>query len=341
MSSKTNAKFKIAIVGCGKISEMSHIPAAVKSNKIELCAIIDNDVERSESFAKKKSLQVSIKKSLSELDAGVDGIVIATPNHTHCPIALVAIQRGIHCLIEKPFGTSVDECQQVLDAAKKKNVKIAVGYCTRFYSNYRLMEKLLRKNFFGELKSFTYQFGSCGGWNAYSAYNFDKKKSGGGVLVVTGSHFIDRMLAWFGYPYDIEFYDDAENGVEANCTGIFHFRKEKPFKGIVKLSKSVVLPKEFTMDFDRGTVSLDESPNSEIIFKTHEHPNLQHITRLEKSVNQDAFLVQLENFADSCRGLDNLVVDGEQGLLSVKLIDMIYQNKHYFETDYYMKYRTP
>jgi predicted dehydrogenase len=57
----------------------------------------------------------------------VDGVVIATPDHTHAVIAMEALRRGKHVFCEKPLAWSVHEARQVTEAARKAKVATQLG----------------------------------------------------------------------------------------------------------------------------------------------------------------------------------------------------------------------
>src|ERR1700730_336669 len=72
-------------------------------------------------------------ESLDELIAeGVDAVTIAAPTHLHHEISLACIARDIHVLAEKPIASSVEEGQEIVDAARRAGVTLMVGHVERF-----------------------------------------------------------------------------------------------------------------------------------------------------------------------------------------------------------------
>jgi predicted dehydrogenase len=59
-------------------------------------------------------------------------LIVATPTQTHRQIAIEAIKRGIHTFVEKPIVTSIADMDELLDAAKKSNVRIIAGHIERY-----------------------------------------------------------------------------------------------------------------------------------------------------------------------------------------------------------------
>src|SRR5256886_7090893 len=70
---------------------------------------------------------------LDELIAeDVDAVTVAAPTHLHHEIARACIARGIHILVEKPVASTVEEGQDIVDAARRTGVTLMVGHVERF-----------------------------------------------------------------------------------------------------------------------------------------------------------------------------------------------------------------
>jgi predicted dehydrogenase len=66
------------------------------------------------------------------LGEGVDALTIAAPTHLHRELALSAIKRGVHVLVEKPIAPSVSEGRAIIAAARHAGVALMVGHVERF-----------------------------------------------------------------------------------------------------------------------------------------------------------------------------------------------------------------
>jgi predicted dehydrogenase len=331
--------FRLAIVGCGRISA-AHALAAVASPSVELTALVDPVEQRARALAERVGARPLIATSIRELHGRVDGVVIATPNHTHADLACECLAAGFHTLIEKPLAVSVAEGERILRLAAETGRVVAVGYVTRFRENVRLMASLLRRGHFGDVRRFAYQFGGRGGWAPLSAYNLDRRLTGGGVLVVTGTHFLDRMLDWFGYPDEVELADDSLGGPEANAVATFRFARghAAPLVGMARFSKSVALERGMVLDTTRGVVVLGDQPDAPIVLRPHETPGIETVVRARLEgplvARPSEFQQQLEDFIQACRG-GVPAVSGEQGLLSLRLIEALYARRRSLPEDWY------
>ncbi|MDF1844560.1 MAG: Gfo/Idh/MocA family oxidoreductase [Rubripirellula sp.] len=320
-----NEKFKIGIIGCGKISGR-HVEGCLLSPNVELTGLVDPVLERADALARGYGITPRVSDNLADLIDHVDGVVIAAPNNLHRPLALQCAESGTHVLIEKPIaGTSADGLA-ICEAHERAGTICTVGFVTRFRDNNRNMRELIQNQYFGETIEFAYQFGSRGGWAPLSAYNLDKSATGGGVLVVTGSHFLDRMLHWFGDPSEQTLFDDSLGGPEANALATFRFANHGlNVCGSARFSKTVALPAGIVVKTEQGMVFLADAPNAPIRFRPHNESIELHVSL--ETETENVFQAQIEDFAAACRGEHAPAVSGREGLRSVLLTEKLYQKR--------------
>jgi len=319
-------------VGCGLITATAHLPAALRSSKIDVVALIDSTIDTARTLARSFALNCTISDTLHDVIDHVDGVLIATPNHSHYPLARVALEKHVPVLIEKPLTTTYADAIELCELARKNTTVISVGYKTRHFPSVRLLKRLLANGWLGRINRFHYECGSRGGWQPVSGYNIDREKSGGGVLVVSGAHFLDRMLYWFGAPAQIRYRDDSYGGVEANCKADLVFDSGAgTFAGTFFMSKTVQLRNTFTLDTEKYRCELPETESEHITVVPHTDTGLtmelfSHAADKHQA-SRDYFQVQLEEFADTIHGTGRPTVDGWSGARSIKLIEEMYRDR--------------
>lgn len=119
---------KIAVVGAG-IMGANHARVARLNQRVELVAVVDEDVERA---ARAAAGGARAHQTLSECIDDVDAVVIAVPTASHCELALQAIAAGKHVLVEKPIASTVAEAHEMIAAAEAAGIVLAVGHIERF-----------------------------------------------------------------------------------------------------------------------------------------------------------------------------------------------------------------
>ncbi len=135
---------RFALVGAGLFGEM-HAKVYSKHPGAELAAVCDLNEARAQEVAQRHGTG----KACSDwreiaADASIDAVSIATPDFAHTEAAVGLAEAGKHLLVEKPLAMTVEECERIIAAAKKKNVKLMVDFHNHwnppFHEAYRFIE---------------------------------------------------------------------------------------------------------------------------------------------------------------------------------------------------------
>lgn len=120
-------KFRAGMIGAGNICEF-HVAAVKKlAPEVELVGVVDLDRERAQANAQKWGTVAF--ESLDQLvEAGANVIHVLTPPASHAKIALAALQKGCHVLIEKPIAEDETEALQIGALAREKHLVATVNH---------------------------------------------------------------------------------------------------------------------------------------------------------------------------------------------------------------------
>lgn len=132
-------KFKIAIVGLGKIAVDQHIPSLAKNEDFELSAIVSRNasVEGLDSFT---CLDDMIKAR-----PDITAVSICVPPQVRFDIAKLALKSGLNVMLEKPPGSTLAEVKALEDLAKEHNVSLFATWHSRYASGVALTKETLKK----------------------------------------------------------------------------------------------------------------------------------------------------------------------------------------------------
>jgi predicted dehydrogenase len=111
---------------------------------------------------------------------------------------LAAIEAGKHILVEKPAARNTKELEPVIVAAKKKGVKIHVGFNHRYHRSLRKARELIDSGELGELMFIRARYGHGGRLGYDKEWRANPELSGGGELIDQGPHLIDLSRWFFG-----------------------------------------------------------------------------------------------------------------------------------------------
>jgi predicted dehydrogenase len=328
LGTPSGAPLRIAIVGCGSITESAHLPAILACPEVRLVGLVETNERRLLSLKERFGSDIPGFHDYKELFGKIDAVIVALPNSLHAPIGTEFLNRGISVLCEKPLAVRRAESIQLCRAAESGGAVLAVGFVTRFFPSTLLTRQLLETGFLGQLYSFDYEFGTSGGWETASGYNLSRETSAGGVLAISGSHFLDRMLFLFGDVDVVRFRDDSRGGLEANCVAEFlavcHGRH---LPGTVTLSKTHQLANRLKIVAEKGDIVAAEGQSLSVSFFPAGRDLRQEIFPVSiapRTPEQDYFRLQLEDFVRAIREGTEPRVTGEQGLKSAALMEECY-----------------
>ena len=156
MSNKT---FGIGIIGCGLIGQ-KRAKSLGEGGRLVACADIDK--KRAKSLADTTNATAFDDwQELLKLPE-VELVVVATLHDSLAEITLAAIEAGKHILVEKPAAQNTTELEPVIVAAKKKGVKVHVGFNHRYHRSLRKAKEIIDSSELGELMFIRARYGHGG-----------------------------------------------------------------------------------------------------------------------------------------------------------------------------------
>jgi UDP-N-acetylglucosamine 3-dehydrogenase len=124
-------KMNVAVIGCGSWGR-NHIRVYNDLGNASIIAIADMNTATAKEFGERYSVDwYTEPEKIFERD-DVEAVSICTPTVTHADLAMQAIEAGKHVLVEKPMTNTTDEAKELINAAKKRGVHLAVGFVERF-----------------------------------------------------------------------------------------------------------------------------------------------------------------------------------------------------------------
>lgn len=213
----------IALVGCGDIGEQN-AGAIASAPNARLVACFDPVVRLAEDLATRHG--VAAARSVDEVLAreDVDAVFLAVPHDLHAPLAIQAAEAGRHVIVEKPAAESLEAAVRMAEAARRAGVVLSVCFPHRYDAGVRAAKRLVDAGAVGELegtlttflsdKPPSYWHGGFSGRVA-SDWRASRRRSGGGVLIMNMSHYVDLCLHLVGI--EVEEVSAVTAGVDPNA----------------------------------------------------------------------------------------------------------------------------
>ncbi|MEM9354024.1 MAG: Gfo/Idh/MocA family oxidoreductase [Planctomycetota bacterium] len=156
---KPATDIRVAVIGF-RARGRNHIDG-LKRNVVALCDVDERILKPSAEklggeTGRKIDVYTDYRRLLERDD--LDGVAIATPNHTHSLIAVAAAQAGKHVYVEKPVSHNIWEGRQMVAAAKKHGVVMQCGTQSRSSPSLQAAVEFVQGGGLGKIQ---YAIGTC------------------------------------------------------------------------------------------------------------------------------------------------------------------------------------
>lgn len=297
---------KIGVIGVGKMGEY-HLRKYSSLDGVEVIGIYDSNPSRAEEL----SAQYGILSFASPADLffEVDAVTIATPTPTHYAVARLALESGVHVLIEKPIAESVTEAEELVRLAESKGLVLQVGLIERF--RFRALA--------GEVSRGAVRFIETQRLSPNLAR--DAKAD---VVTDLMIHDLDLVLALMG-----------EDPCHVSAIGVRVLTDELDLANVrleflsgaaVNLNVSRVSHepvRKFRVFYDDAYASLDFLHNSVKVYSRTPDPAIQLVRKERPEV--DPLRDQITDFVDCVRTGRKPVVTGQDGIRALRFARIILQ----------------
>jgi predicted dehydrogenase len=319
----SDAPVRLAVVGCGAVAELYHLPAVAAVEDVDLTALADPDLDRARRLAETYG-GAPVATHLDVISLA-DAAIVATPNALHMPIAVELARAGLHVLVEKPLARTGDECLAIEQTVAECAVVGAVGHDFRRFPVAAFAHEWLADAPLGAVLSVDVRQSAGGRWPYASAYVYSQSQSGGGALIDFGVHILDLLLWWLG-PLTVTAYaDDAAGGVETECEATFQTQGGAPVQ--LSLTRLREMRDTVLVRCERGTVEIGifepavfrvTTPGGRVLEGDVVDPAFR------RSPLATVFGRQLQDFVGAVRLGTTPLVPLEQGRRVVALVDDCY-----------------
>ncbi|MDR3114232.1 MAG: Gfo/Idh/MocA family oxidoreductase [Treponema sp.] len=198
----------IGIIGTGSISRLhleGYLAFPERCTIVAFCDIVQEKCTEQQKQYHLEGVRVftSYREMLEAVKAGlrIDLVSVCTPPFTHGEITCACLAAGINVLVEKPMAASLEECDAMLEAARKSGKTLACVAQNRFREPIAALKKVLQAGFIGrvlhaQVDSFW--------WRGFHYYDLwwrgTWKTEGGGCTLNHAVHHIDMLLWMMGMP---------------------------------------------------------------------------------------------------------------------------------------------
>jgi predicted dehydrogenase len=325
---------RLALVGCGRIAQVAHLPALEKADGIRLVAVSDPSAEVAEAVARRYGVPAAHTDRAAVLaDPAVEAVLVAAPDRFHHAIATAALEAGKHVLVEKPMAATVPQAQALVDLVERTGLVLQVGAMKRHDPGVRFARQFVAERLDG-VRSFTawYRIGDLRpgieatlfppvyaeprARAAEAAFKADRRRY---LLATHGAHLFDTVRFLLG-------------DVASVLARHREFGRDQVWQLVLTTAAGAVGTAAITVDVPgppaegievygaAGSVRLD-IPFPFYRLASTVHAYADGMTAVPTSTDGDAYERQAEAFARTVRAGGRPDPDVHDGLAAVRLIE--------------------
>ena len=323
-------KLRVALVGLGKIAQIAHLPSLKKMDDVEIVAVCDVDEKKMSRILSK----FKIPKWYNVFDEmiakeKIDALHICTTNHYHYPMALMALEKDIPVLIEKPVALNAREAQRIAELSARRKVPVVVGMHNRFRDDVQLLKEFLQEKELGDL--FYLKAGWLKKWSKDSplTWQINKQYSGGGVLMDLGIQLIDMALYLLNNPKirSVRMYGyNIKPDYQVEDSALAVLETENGISMTVEVSWNLHLDHDVQYQHvfgKNGSAYLNP-----LRIQKDLHGNLVTVTPISDEKMRDRYLrayeAEIRHFIDVVKGEQKNISSAQDAVETMKIIDALY-----------------
>ena len=331
---KSLKKFKVAIIGCGRISVM-HLVSIDMLEDVELVACCDIVKDRADEVAKKYGCKAYYDYEEMLNVEKLDAVHVLLPHYLHTKVAIYAMQKGVNVITEKPMDVDYESAVNAVETADKLGVLYGVIFQCRYNNSAKLVKNAVKSGKLGKIISArsTLTWKRDDEYYSGSDWKGTWDKEGGGVVIDQAIHSLD-LVNWI--------VDSPIESLDCNMVNRFHkiVQVEDTAEGFVKYKNGATYA--FYCMNNYGT----DEPIEIRLFCEYGHvifgyddAYIYYNDGSDEEAHQDEYTVEYEGgknywgfqherqiaqFYKAVRGEEELDISGREALKTHKLICDLY-----------------
>lgn len=194
------------------------------------------------------------------LDADIDTVYIALPNHLHFSFAKKALEKNKHVILEKPITVTLNELQELAQIAGERHLILVEAMSLHHTPAYRSIREKISD--LGEIKLMNFQF--CQYSSRYDAFKEGKiapafdPKCAGGALMDLNIYNLHAIIGLFGKPRATHYLPNMERDIDTSGILTLDYGN---FKAVAVAAKDCQAPVSSTIQGNRGCIRIQVPMN--------------------------------------------------------------------------------
>lgn len=324
-------KYRVAVIGCGSIARMRHLPEYEANPKVEIVAVCDIVPERVAETAEKYGAEAFTDYQELLEQVKPDVVSVCLPNYLHAPVSIAALNAGAHVLCEKPMATSYEEGLAMIAAAKTNDRRLMIAHNQRFVPSHQKAKELIEAGELGKIYSFRTAFGHGGpeGWSidGKDSWFFRKDEAFIGAMGDLGVHKSDVIRYILGEEFTevaamVETNAKEDSNVDDNAVCLL--KSESGIIGTLTASWAHNANEDNSTVIygEKAVLRLEDDPKYSLIANYTDGRTVKYelgqIQSNDAAGQTSSHVV--DHFIEAIQGDRDPLITGEEGLRSLNII---------------------
>jgi UDP-N-acetyl-2-amino-2-deoxyglucuronate dehydrogenase len=224
--------WRIGLVGCGAIAEVTYMPQLTAMPHVEISALCDVIPGRAEEYARRWSVPAACYESIDDMLAGGGfEILLDTASiQAHYEINLKALQAGKHLYSQKPFALTVEDATTLIEEARKRSLKMSISPVHMLRPEIQEAKRLVGEGVIGKV-AFVRCSSSHGGPEYFQYRDVDPTwfyQPGAGPMYDMGVHGLHQVTGLLGPASSVACLSGISEKVRTVRTGAFDGSEIEP-----------------------------------------------------------------------------------------------------------------
>lgn len=301
---------KFLVIGCGSIGER-HIKNLIRLSVDKILAC-DINSKRLQLIKERYNIE-SFKNIKDALKQNPNVALICTPPNSHISIAIEAINHNLHVFIEKPISHNLENIDELLEKAQKKNLIILVGYNLRFHRAIKLMKKLIDNGSIGKILSARLEYGYyLPDWRPWQDYkkSYTSKSNLGGGIILDSSHEIDYARWIIGDIKEVFCFADKVSDLDVDVEDTAEILLRSKNNSIIEIHLDFIqrcYSRNCKIIGEKGNIIWNFQDNIVKLYTTD--TKQWKINQIPVEIN-DMYIDEMKHFLDCINGNSQPLIDG-------------------------------
>jgi len=325
---------RFGIIGCGMIGSC-HAQVISQSERLRLEAVYDHVPAAAQRLSAHYGCHAA--QTLDELLSLVDAVAVCLPTNLHFDAVMKAARAKKHVVCEKPVSAQQQEAEEMIRCCRENGVLLSVIFQHRFDPAVIALKAAVSSGALGRIlwasvHSILYREKSY-----FSSIPWHAQK-GSGALMNQSIHYIDLLVYLLGNPVSVTGHCSARlhDLKETEDTGLALLEFESGVPAVIEGTTAAYpgLYNELSVYGEKGSFII----RNDELFSYHLqsgsvpeydallNPSAIFTAHRDAKIDLSSHQKQYHNIAQAILGLSPLLVTGEEGLKSVRLINAIYQS---------------